>query len=46
MIKCQCIHIYQQLNLNYKLSEQKNRHRIMDMERVLMIARWEDAAGE
>ena len=32
------IHIYQQLNLKNKLSNKKNSDRILDMERVLMVA--------
>ena len=35
------IHIHQQLNLKIKLSKEENRERIMDMESILMVARWE-----
>ena len=35
------IHIYQRLNLKSKLSNKKNRDRIMDTESILIVARWE-----
>ena len=44
-IKWQQIHNYQQLNLKNKLSN-KSRDRIMDMEGVLMVARWDGGVGE
>ena len=40
------IHIYLRLNLKSKLSNKKNRDRIMDTESVLMVARWERSVGE
>ena len=40
------INTNQQLNLKNKLSKQKNRDRIMDMESSLMVARWEQGVGQ
>ena len=43
-IKVAKIHIYQQLNLKNKLSKQEQK--IMDMENVSMVARYEECIGE
>ena len=39
------IYIHKQLNLKNKANK-KNRDRIMDMESILMVARWEGIEGE
>ena len=39
------IHIYLRLNLKSKLSNKKNRDRIMDTESILTVAKWEGGVG-
>ena len=38
--------IYQQLNLQNKLSQQEDRDRIIDTESMLMVARWDGGVGK
>ena len=40
------IQIYQQLDLKKQTKKTKNRDRIMDMESILMVVRWESVMGE
>ena len=44
--KMAIIHIYQQLNLNNKLSKHEEQRQNMDTESILIVARWEAGMGE